>query len=169
MKEIIRIGNGQGFWGDSIDAPVNLIKYGDIDYLTLDYLAEVTLSIMQRLKLKNADFGYASDFINLIDMSSEDLIKKLSNYGKKRHLKVGISFFSQNDSIKFSNFPFDFYKIPSAMNDNYLNEYELQDLTFGQGKGYLNAGLRWTIATNLLIELNLNDISKNTNTEYTNR
>ena len=46
-------------------------------------------------------------------------IKKLSNYGKKRKLKVGISFFSQYDAIKFSNFPFDFYKIPSAMSDNY--------------------------------------------------
>ena len=43
MKKIIKIANGQGFWGDSIDAPYNLIKYGDIDYLTLDYLAEVTL------------------------------------------------------------------------------------------------------------------------------
>ena len=40
----IKIANGQGFWGDSIDAPVDLINYGKIDYLTLDYLAEVTLS-----------------------------------------------------------------------------------------------------------------------------
>ena len=50
---MIKIANGQGFWGDSIDAPYNLVKYGEIDYLTLDYLAEVTLSIMQRQKLKN--------------------------------------------------------------------------------------------------------------------
>ena len=49
----IRIANGQGFWGDSIDAPVKLINYGNIDYLTLDYLAEVTMSIMQRQKKKN--------------------------------------------------------------------------------------------------------------------
>ena len=44
--KIIRIGNGQGFWGDSIDAPVKLAKSNNIDYLTLDYLAEVTLSII---------------------------------------------------------------------------------------------------------------------------
>ena len=62
---MIRIANGQGFWGDSIDAPVNLIDYGNIDYLTLDYLAEVTLSIMQRQKLKNPEAGYARDFVNL--------------------------------------------------------------------------------------------------------
>ena len=67
MKDMIRIGNGQGFWGDSIDAPVNLVKSGPLDYLTLDYLAEVTLSIMQRQKLKNPNTGYARDFINLVD------------------------------------------------------------------------------------------------------
>ena len=55
MKKTIKIANGQGFWGDSIDAPYNLIKYGNIDYLTLDYLAEVTLSIMQRQKIKNPE------------------------------------------------------------------------------------------------------------------
>ena len=64
MKEIIRIGNGQGFWGDSIDAPVNLVKGGPLDYLTLDYLAEVTLSIMQLQKMSNPSAGYAKDFIN---------------------------------------------------------------------------------------------------------
>ena len=66
MKDIIRIGNGQGFWGDSIDAPVNLVKGGPLDYLTLDYLAEVTLSIMQRQKNKNPDAGFAKDFIDLV-------------------------------------------------------------------------------------------------------
>ena len=66
MKKIIKIANGQGFWGDSIDAPVNLVKNGHIDYLTLDYLAEVTLSIMQKQKQKNSKSGYATDFIELI-------------------------------------------------------------------------------------------------------
>ncbi len=66
MKKIIKIANGQGFWGDSIDAPVNLVKNGHIDYLTLDYLAEVTLSIMQKQKQKNSKWGYATDFIELV-------------------------------------------------------------------------------------------------------
>ena len=52
----IRIANGQGFWGDSIQAPIDLINYSNIDYLTLDYLAEITLSIMQKQKNKNKDF-----------------------------------------------------------------------------------------------------------------
>ena len=47
-KKVIKIANGQGFWGDSADAPFDLIKYSEIDYLTLDYLAEVTMAIMQK-------------------------------------------------------------------------------------------------------------------------
>ena len=85
MSKVIRIANGQGFWGDSIDAPVNLIKNGPIDYLTLDYLAEVTLSIMQRQKLKRPDAGYARDFVDLIDRVLPDLVSKdikvISNAG----------------------------------------------------------------------------------------
>ena len=76
MTKSIRIANGQGFWGDSVDAPKNLIKYGKFNYLTLDYLAEVTLSIMQRQKMNNPNLGYAVDFIELIDSMFDDIIKK---------------------------------------------------------------------------------------------
>ena len=54
----------------------------------------------------------------------------------------------------------------AALNDN---DYRLNDLSFGKGKGYLNTGLRWTIANNLLLEINLNNINKNTDALYTNR
>lgn len=67
MKDRIYIANGQGFWGDSIDAPVQLVNGGKLDYLTLDYLAEVTMSIMQRQKIKKPDLGYATDFVQLIE------------------------------------------------------------------------------------------------------
>lgn len=62
----IRIGNGQGFWGDNIDAPVDLLRGGPIDYIGMDYLAEVTLSIMMRQKLKDPRLGYATDFIAFV-------------------------------------------------------------------------------------------------------
>jgi hypothetical protein len=65
MKSI-RIGNGQGFWGDNVDAPVELLRGGPIDYIGMDYLAEVTLSIMMRQKLRNPKLGYATDFIGFI-------------------------------------------------------------------------------------------------------
>ena len=85
MKKEIRIANGQGFWGDSIQAPKDLINYGKIDYLTLDYLAEITLSIMQKQKNKNSLHGYARDFIELIEDTAESIkknnIKIITNAG----------------------------------------------------------------------------------------
>ena len=72
----VKIANGQGFWGDSIKAPINLIKNGHIDYLTLDYLAEITLSIMQKQKMRNPLHGYALDFIDLFNSMKDEIIKK---------------------------------------------------------------------------------------------
>ena len=42
----VRVANGQGFWGDNVDAPLELVRGGPVDYLGMDYLAEVTLSIV---------------------------------------------------------------------------------------------------------------------------
>ncbi|BCW93541.1 MAG: hypothetical protein KatS3mg007_1435 [Thermoanaerobaculum sp.] len=66
MGRVVRIGNGQGFWGDSPDAAYELITRGPVDYVGLDYLAEVTLSIMMRQKLKDPSKGYATDFLTLL-------------------------------------------------------------------------------------------------------
>ena len=66
MKEKIRIAAGQGFWGDLPDAPVRQVEEGPIDYLMLDYLAEVTMSIMQKQKARDASAGYARDFVPLM-------------------------------------------------------------------------------------------------------
>ena len=62
----IRIANGQGFWGDWLEAPVRLVEQGPIDYLALDYLAEITMSILQKQKQADPNFGYARDFPPLI-------------------------------------------------------------------------------------------------------
>ena len=66
MKEKIRIASGQGFWGDMLDAPVRQVEGGQIDYLMLDYLAEVTMSIMQKQRARDARAGYARDFVPLM-------------------------------------------------------------------------------------------------------
>ncbi len=67
MRETVSIGNGQGFWGDSPDTPWEMITRGDLDYLTLDYLAEVTMSIMMRQKLRDSERGYATDFLTFLE------------------------------------------------------------------------------------------------------
>ena len=66
MKNQIRIAAGQGFWGDLPDAPVRQVEGGPIDYLMLDYLAEVTMSIMQKQKARDPNAGYARDFVPLM-------------------------------------------------------------------------------------------------------
>ena len=66
MRESIRIGCGAGFWGDSPEGPRQLVQHGSIDYLVLDYLAEITMSILARMKAKNPALGYATDFVSLV-------------------------------------------------------------------------------------------------------
>ena len=66
MKQKIRIAAGQGFWGDLTDAPVRQVEDGPIDYLMLDYLAEVTMSIMQKQRSRDPSAGYAKDFVPLM-------------------------------------------------------------------------------------------------------
>ena len=66
MKQTIRVAAGQGFWGDLPEAPVQQVEGGPVDYLMLDYLAEVTMSIMQKQKARDPDAGYAKDFVPLM-------------------------------------------------------------------------------------------------------
>src|SRR5437660_10227177 len=62
----IRVGNGCGFWGDNIDAPVRLAESGRLDYLTLEYLAELTMSILAVQKQKDPQAGFAKDFVDVL-------------------------------------------------------------------------------------------------------
>ena len=73
---MIRIANGQGFWGDWLEAPVRLVEQGPLDYLTLDYLAEVTMSIVQKQKQADPNLGYARDFPPLIGRIAKMLLER---------------------------------------------------------------------------------------------
>lgn len=66
MQRTVRIGCGAGFWGDSPEGPAQLVGSGQIDYLIMDYLAEITMSILARMKQKRPDLGYATDFVSLV-------------------------------------------------------------------------------------------------------
>jgi hypothetical protein len=82
---MIRIANGQGFWGDWLEAPVRLIEQGPIDYLALDYLAEITMSIVQKQKNEYPSLGYARDFPPLIGRIAKKIrergVKVIANAG----------------------------------------------------------------------------------------
>jgi hypothetical protein len=62
-KDVLRIGGAAGFWGDSALAVPQLLTYPDLDYLVFDYLAETTMAILQRARMKNPSLGYATDFV----------------------------------------------------------------------------------------------------------
>ena len=76
MKEKIRIASGQGFWGDLLTAPVDQVTKGPIDYMMMDYLAEVTMSIMQKQKMKNPALGYAKDLVPLMEQILPVIMEK---------------------------------------------------------------------------------------------
>ncbi len=67
MSRVVRVASGQGFWGDSLDAPRRQVDGGPVDYLMLDYLAEVTMSILQKQKERDPDMGYARDFVGAME------------------------------------------------------------------------------------------------------
>jgi hypothetical protein len=82
----VRIGNGCGFWGDNLDAPIALAERGKLDYITLEYLAELTMSILALQKQRDPTAGYASDFLDVLDRLAPSLkpqprLKVITNAG----------------------------------------------------------------------------------------
>src|SRR5437660_7483924 len=86
MMKTVRVGNGCGFWGDNLDAPVQLARDGRLDYLTLDYLAELTMSILAHQKQRDPQAGYATDFLDVLErlgpiLKSQPGLKVIANAG----------------------------------------------------------------------------------------
>ncbi|MCK9502812.1 MAG: DUF1446 domain-containing protein [Porticoccaceae bacterium] len=84
-NKIVRVANAQGFWGDSLLGPIRLVEEGPVDYLTFDYLAEITMSIMQKQRMRKPETGYAMDFPpmvkRILPTCKEKGIKIIANAG----------------------------------------------------------------------------------------
>lgn len=82
---VVRVASGQGFWGDWLEAPRRQVDGGPVDYLMLDYLAEVTMSILQKQKERDPRMGYARDFIGAMESVfpavAERGVKVIANAG----------------------------------------------------------------------------------------
>ena len=63
----VRIGNCSGFYGDRLAAMQEMLTGGDLDYLTGDYLAELTMLILGRDRIKHPDRGYAATFLRQLE------------------------------------------------------------------------------------------------------
>src|ERR1700731_3399066 len=84
--KLVRIGNGCGFWGDNLDAPILLAEQGRLDYLTLDYLAELTMSILALQAQRDPQAGFATDFIDVLQrlvpaLRAQPNLKIITNAG----------------------------------------------------------------------------------------
>ena len=75
----VRIGCGSGFWGDSAAGPAQLVRQGKVDFLVLDYLAEITMSILSRMRQKKPEAGFATDFVDtmMAPLANEIAAKKI--------------------------------------------------------------------------------------------
>jgi acyclic terpene utilization AtuA family protein len=74
--QTVRVAAGQGFWGDWLEAPYRQVTGGAVDYLMMDYLAEVTMSILQKQKSRDSALGYATDFIPLMQRILPILVER---------------------------------------------------------------------------------------------
>ena len=84
MKKVVRLGAGSGFWGDAMDPAVELLERGELDYLCFDFLAELTMALLQRQKLKNPQMGYVPDavtYMNTMLKTARDRGTKLISNG----------------------------------------------------------------------------------------
>lgn len=79
-ERVIRIGGASGFWGDSSLASPQLVNGATLDYLTYDYLAELTMSILSRARAKDSNAGYATDFV---DVAMRSVIREVAAKGIK--------------------------------------------------------------------------------------
>jgi len=75
MKNKIKIGNAGGFWGDDLTALQRQLEGSDLDYISTDYLAEITMSILRKQQLKNKKLGYVADFVKQL-VDAAPLIKQ---------------------------------------------------------------------------------------------
>ena len=74
-KTKIRIGNAGGYWGDDPHALERQVNGGHLDYITMDFLAEITMSIMQKQRSRDTNMGYARDFLPMLEKVLPQLMK----------------------------------------------------------------------------------------------
>jgi len=76
VKKKIRIGNAGGYWGDDLDAMRRQLTGGRLDYITMDFLAEITMSILKKQQQRNSEMGYARDFLTQLETCLPLIVEK---------------------------------------------------------------------------------------------
>ncbi len=123
MKSKISIASGQGFWGDLQNAPIDQVRKGQIDYMMMDYLAEVTMSIMQKQKMKDPKLGYAKDLVQVFEEILPDIVSKnikvITNGGGVNPLACRDAIFAVAKKLGIKNL-----KIGVVLGDDILSDID---------------------------------------------
>ncbi len=153
MKEKIRIASGQGFWGDLIEAPYNQVMEGEIDYLVMDYLAEVTMSILQKQKNKDSKLGYAKDLPPLIGRilptCTQKGIRVITNGGGVNPLSCADEILRISKELGFNDL-----KVAVVTGDNIINKID-EFIESGNSLSNMETGEPISIVKNKLLSANV--------------
>jgi hypothetical protein len=138
MKSV-RIGNGCGFWGDNLDAPILLAQRGQLDYLTLEYLAELTMSILALQKQRDPQAGFATDFLDVLGrltplLKQQPQLKIITNAGGMHPVACAIQARAILDEADLKN-----HKIATVTGDDLLPRLD-NLLAAGEPLAHLDSG-----------------------------
>jgi hypothetical protein len=109
---VVRIANAGGFWGDWLEAPKRQVQGGKIDYLTIDYLAELTMSMLAQQKKNDQKRGFIYDFVRVCEELLPEIVEKgikiVANAGGVNPKECGAAIrvlakrLSLNDKVKIA-------------------------------------------------------------------
>lgn len=138
MKQKIRIGNSGGFWGDDLSAFKRQLEKGNLDYLTMDFLAEITMSILRKQQMRSPELGYVTDFVDQVienaALIKEKGVKIISNAGGMNPLgcasKIVSELKKQNISFKIAIIEGD--NILDQLDDIFASDVSLKNMETGE-------------------------------------
>jgi hypothetical protein len=76
MKSVVRIANASGYWGDDPEALYRQVTGGPIDYVSMDFLAEITMVILQRQRARDPKAGFAYDFVRQLERALPAIVER---------------------------------------------------------------------------------------------
>jgi Acyclic terpene utilisation family protein AtuA len=76
MKSVVRIANASGYWGDDPEALYRQVTGGPLDYVTMDFLAEITMVILQRQRARDPKAGFAYDFVRQLETALPAIVER---------------------------------------------------------------------------------------------